>query len=137
MICRFENKKPCISIRTIRTNRTMTLIYKASVLYGCGGHCTDDVRSEVAVCNTEALILLGFVRIVRIVRRFLCSHIYRAYFSAENRVKRPRARKDAHSDRTIRTNRTMALIFKASVLYGWRFHPYKIGCDRTKMEVMA
>ena len=42
-------------------------------------------------------------------------------------VKRPRARKGVYKHRTNRTNRTLVLIFKASVLYGVDFTPYKIG----------
>ena len=42
-------------------------------------------------------------------------------------VKRPRARKGVYKHRTNRTNRTLVLIFKASVLYGVDLTPYKIG----------
>jgi len=132
LTCRFENKKSKNLIRTIRTNRTLALIYKACVLYGRSEFCTVDVRMEQVVCNVEALIYKDFVRIVRIVRKFLYTHIYSNKNFQKNAVKRPRARKDVYIDRTNRTNRTLPLIFKASVLYGWQNRPYKIGSDRTK-----
>ena len=76
LTCRFENQKLKNFIRTNRTNRTLALIYKACVLYGRSEFCTVDVRMEQAVCNVEALIYKDFVRIVRIVRKFLYTHIY-------------------------------------------------------------
>ena len=75
----FQKQNLNFSERTERTKRTLSLIYKACVLYVQNLRRTFNVRSVSASYTVEALILLTLVRFVRSVRYFLYTHIYRTY----------------------------------------------------------